>query len=225
MKFVTITNHRTGSSFFQRCLDSHPEIIARQEDLRDIGKFPANILRGRLNEMYELGEKRVEAVGFKLMYSHVRDWVMDYIKANDVKVIHFLRRNILETAIWYPGHLKGDIEGGLGPRLKVRGKVEVKIDRVIKKLREIRENASKYAKIADFIAYYEDDLTDDGKATDKFENAKTRKKLLAFLGVEDRILKPNFYTGKSERGNAKDTIINYKELMDVIKKEGLNVVL
>ena len=63
MKFVTLTNYRSGSSFFMRCLDNHPNIKAVQEILR----------RGKdrnkkfLNDFFA-SESQHGIVGFKLMY-------------------------------------------------------------------------------------------------------------------------------------------------------------
>lgn len=216
MKFVTITTHRSGSSFFQRCLDSHPRITARQEDMRNIEKLGDKFSKV-LDDIY--AHSRADyAVGFKLMYSHARPEIWEYFKKNNVKKIQFIRRNILETALFHPKHIQGNVSGGLGPRLIVEGKVKCNPEKIVKYMHRVYEDIQSHKKYADFTVYYEDDLTDGGKPIDHFYNKDTRDELLRFLGVKDRPLYPQYYTRRSKRGEAEDIVENYDELMDYIRK-------
>lgn len=221
MKFVTLTNHRSGSSFFQRCLSSHPKIHARQEDIRKkhtkTGEF--------LSSVFSPLARRHNHVGIKVMYSHLNDDVWNYIRypANEIKIIQLVRRDLLETALFYPHNIEGDIQGGLGPPLIIKGKVEAKIPNVIQTMKDINAWIEEYAPHADYTIYYEDDLTDSGLGVAEFYNKETRKDLLEnFFGVEDRALVDLEHNQKKNKRPPREEIVtNYDELMQEIERQNI----
>lgn len=219
MKFITLTTHRSGSSPFQRMLNSHPDIIARQEDLRTIledkdkcWSFMDTLYAGTM------GFKK--AIGYKAMYSHMRPHIMEYIKNNDVKIIQVIRRDILETVIWYPWcRISGNVEGGMGPPMKVKTKVKVDPKRVRNECMRIKDEIDFYKEYADFVIYYEDDIA-RGKDVRDFANIKKKKDLLKFMGVRFVELKvdPKANT-KNKRKKTSELITNYDEVLKEISKE------
>lgn len=118
-KFIILGTERTGSNFLRGILNSHSRIIAFGEIFRrfnEIGwdldfypkskkllkllqKDPVRFLDSKLFGLYP---KSMQAVGFKIFYSHAHEneWksVWDYLKSLEgLKVIHLKRRNILRT--------------------------------------------------------------------------------------------------------------------------------
>lgn len=137
-KFVTLSNQRSGSSWFQRMLQSHPEIWARQEDLasyqdRGIG------VESFLDTLYA-SHPEVKAFGFKIQYSHITKEVVDYIKSRELKVIQLIRNDLLATTVWFD-------------RVVQDNKVDVAF--VKDYIKKLRANINKYRKLADYTVYYE----------------------------------------------------------------------
>jgi len=212
MKFVVLTNHRSGSSFFMRCLNSHPDIEARQEDLRlkstRNSKFLDELYSGKNN------------FGFKCMYSHINDDVIDYFKNNDIKIIQLIRRDMLETVLWYNDNFD-NVKGGLGVPIELpEEKVKVRKQRVLTKLNKLKQNIDKYKLMADFVVYYEDDLT-GGKNAQEFYNKVTEFKLCEFIGVAPRTLKDiETHQQKDTRPPSSEIISNYNSLIHMIRNYG-----
>ena len=224
MKFVTLTNHRSGSSLFQRFLHSHPNIIARQEDLRNVDRVGYGVSLRKLDQIYATVNEQRKAVGFKLMYTHIFPGLIEWLKVNDVKFIHLIRRDILETALWYRKHFNGEASGGLGPRLVVEGKVEAIIPEVIKQMKDIYENINKYRSLADFTVYYEDFTNNEDVQV--FYNKEVQKELLDFLGVEHNNLSVYEQDNKKNiRPPSNEVVSNWNELMDAVEKSGIPPVL
>lgn len=217
MKFITLSNQRSGSSFFQRLLNSHPDILARQEDLRKIREEKRVV---EIMDSIYGREKDFTAVGFKVQYNQVRDGLMQYLIANDVKIIHLIRRNFLETALWFRDHFIGKKEGGLGMGIKVPGPVEVKIESVTKYLRWLEENTKKYKDMADLTVYYEAMTGDED--TREYKDKEVRAEVLKFLGVVDRNLFVDVReNNKPKRQPSKELVKNWEDLMEAIKRENL----
>jgi len=85
MIFVCLSGKRTGSTFLERCLASHPDIDAHGElfTLKD----------AKRNENF-LFWKTDKAVTFKLMYNQCQKLeLMPLIKENNLPVIHLIRRS------------------------------------------------------------------------------------------------------------------------------------
>jgi len=223
MKFVTLSSHRSGSSLFQRLLNSHPDILARQEDLRDQDRHSRQVMLERLDGIYA-NDGKYKAVGFKLQYSHVRPWILDYIKRKDIKAIHLIRKSMLDTVFWYRGNYTGKTIGGFGSPLLVPEGSEIvaNIDNVIASLRWIRKEIKKYEKITDFRVYYES-FTAGGINVSRFANNDLRKKLLNFLSVEDRELTTD--QKKAQRKPLKELVVNYEKMLSEIKRRGVKIYL
>lgn len=224
-RFITLTNHRSGSSHFLRLLDSHPKIRARQELLR---KKEART-KDFLDDLFYSSRIAHKIFGFKLMYTHVspeveefmREYKCSHEKCDDVKVIQLIRRDLLETALWYRAHFEGEAEGGMGPRLVVNSPVTAKIPSVIHQMKETKANIDKYRPLADFTVYYDDFTTPDG--TQEFRDKVVRRELLEFLGAEDY----NLYSEaniKNIRPHSSEIVTNWEELVAAVKSAGLEKV-
>jgi LPS sulfotransferase NodH len=126
MPFILLATQRTGSSWVQEMLDSHPALKVYSElflpDARGIPlwepsdfEFAASFVEGRarppaivtrrywtvvyLRRLFGQDDDRI--VGFKYMYDQVRHSpeVLAYAAAARVPVVHLIRRNLLDTVI------------------------------------------------------------------------------------------------------------------------------
>lgn len=117
-KFVVLSTQRSGSAFLVTSLSSHPKIYCYREIFLPTNRDPetyrtyrtaflsrhlANLfwrkklINKYLAELYAAHEN-MDALGFKFMYSQVRQFppVVDWIKTNKVKVVHLIRTNLLK---------------------------------------------------------------------------------------------------------------------------------
>ena len=157
-------------------------------------------------------DKNIQAIGFKLIYSQLEAFpqVKDYIKKNNIKVIHCIRRNSLKTII--------SLETAKARRkfatrepletIPITLKCDNLIDRLnkmstlIKNYSEIRSHTNSYYEI-----FYEDLISN--KETES-------RKLLDFLGISDyRILTTDLL--KMNPDSIEDIVDNYEELKDTLQ--------
>ena len=217
MNFVVLSSQRSGSSFFCRCLDSHPNLDCRQELLRqESDRSPA---------VLELLYSDKQNFGFNIQYDQLTDACWKWLKAH-VSIIQLIRRNILETVLWWPSHFeegdKGLIWGGGGPPLVVdTDSLTVIPEKVVAKVDELNKQIDYYAPYTNFHVFYEDDLT-AGSDTTEFVNTDTRKSMLDWFGVHDRKL---YDAEKNQRKNRRGATIslvrNYDELMKALEGKRL----
>jgi len=221
VNYITISSHRSGSSVFQRYLDKHDKVIGRQEDLRIDWAKGKNVdrdaLYALLNNIYQ-SNHAYTAVGFKAQYSHLTPQLEEYIKREDIKVIHLIRNNILDTVFWYPGNYRGKTEGGFGPDLKLVSKtVEGKIPEICAAIKWMNMFIDEWEEKADFTVTY-NQMTNNINAK-KFYDEDKRKELWKFLNVKDS--NHDLPQSKAERPNLKSCCVNYDEIIKELNKKGL----
>lgn len=225
MRFVTLTNFRSGSSVFQRMLDSHPNILARQEDLRSQGNWGEEKTKRFLEELYNKEGKGHQhyCVGFKMIYAHIRPWTIKFLQDRNVKFIQLIRRDLLETALWMPGNFNGGDGGlGMGVHLEEGEKARVNIEKVVDYVTYLRQQIEEHRSIADFTIYYEDDIAGEHDVGE-FWNQRKRKELLEWMGVQDRPLFANRRKNtKSRRPKSEECVANYQEVIIQLKKKHIN---
>jgi LPS sulfotransferase NodH len=100
-KFIVLSRSRTGSNLLLSLLNSHPEIIAEHEILAELDGRDA---RKVVAKAYGKQPYYVKAKGFKVFYYHplggeAPEVWDDLVAAQDIKVIHLKRRNILRTLV------------------------------------------------------------------------------------------------------------------------------
>ncbi len=117
--FVILATQRTGSSWVGQMLGSHPAVGMSFELFEPRGTREqyfeehfrrraahhnalnrARLCFGFLNELFA-SRPELDAVGFKLMYSHVKTnpAVVAYIALHRVRVIHLVRSNLLDILV------------------------------------------------------------------------------------------------------------------------------
>jgi len=101
VKFIVISRSRTGSTLLINLLNSHPNICAEGEVFKFMNGDSQN---KRWSEFFSKKNKTSKAVGFKLFYYHPIDsndnsvWD-EIVKNTDVKIIHLVRNQMLETYV------------------------------------------------------------------------------------------------------------------------------
>ncbi|MDZ7752522.1 MAG: sulfotransferase [Gammaproteobacteria bacterium] len=121
-RFIILSRSRSGTNFLRGLLNSHPAIRCFSEvfgapdsvkwgmdDLPDHVSHHTRQMKNRPDRFVETKvygpvPSRIQAVGFKIFYyhaaeaptQHIWDWLHHH---SEIKVIHMMRRNLLDTAI------------------------------------------------------------------------------------------------------------------------------
>lgn len=228
---------RSGSNLVGGALAEHPQIRYAAEELgreakdREIGWASHNPMawphpRG---EGYQTGEdgakfletrifsrepwRKIRSFGFKIFYNHAQfdefsKTAWDYIRSNDVHIIHIVRRNILDTLIsrevatrtqqWY--RLAGDPSPVAPPPFALDPQY---CSRFFDQIVEWRDAANKmFANHKVLKVDYENDLCMN------FSN--TMMRLYDFLGVMNWYSRPRLV--KQQGVPASQQLSNFKEL-------------
>ena len=121
IRFVVLSRQRSGSAFLATSLASHPDIdcyreifLPKNSDADAYRAYRSATLARKLDYMVRRQESvngylvdmyaartDVSVLGFKFMYSQAKKYpqVVEWIKANDVKVIHLIRSNTLKMMV------------------------------------------------------------------------------------------------------------------------------
>ncbi|MEM9388292.1 MAG: sulfotransferase [Pseudomonadota bacterium] len=126
LRFVVVGTQRSGTTYLRQCLDSHPQVDCRGElfarsygksdgyhayrsssALRQLGHYAwrGAQVASFMNATLGRAEMGVEAIGFKLMRSHVRRVPYEYsmllpqLRRRGYRVIHVIRKNLLRVLV------------------------------------------------------------------------------------------------------------------------------
>jgi LPS sulfotransferase NodH len=102
--FVILCEPRSGSTLLHTYLNSHTQVLSYGEVLRMVlekGKKSNNVVSDKVFKPYG---RQIKAVGLKLFYEYVdhpdyRDSFSQIVQRKDVKVIHLVRKNLLELYV------------------------------------------------------------------------------------------------------------------------------
>lgn len=86
MRFCILTNQYSGVDTLLRFLESHGSIVLKGEVFKKISTEKNHDL---LDSLF-VDEKEDNAVGFVLMYNQAQDWMIEYCKGNNVKIIQYV---------------------------------------------------------------------------------------------------------------------------------------
>ena len=234
-QFVILTTQRSGSTFLVRALDSHSEIrcygelfinhsgnINKEDDYRYFHYMREKWYRRFLVPLASrshikrfLDEKLkansgLKTVGFKLMYNQCNGALFDWIKANDVSVVHLIRENILESLV--STEIRRRTNVAHSNSVVEVSPFEIDVNMISRQLSKRHKQIQKYRnKLGDYRNLIEvsyDDYFSNRKKND-FE-------ILSFLGVDpacaiDSDLK------KINMHKLHDILINYDELVMSLK--------
>lgn len=102
--FALLCEPRSGSTLLHTYLNSHPQVLSYGEVLRmelEKGNRSNNIVS---DIIFKPHAPQIKAVGLKLFYEYVdhpdyRDSFSQIVERKDVKVIHLVRKNLLELYV------------------------------------------------------------------------------------------------------------------------------
>lgn len=200
MNVIQFQDKRTGSTFLQRCLNSHPQITAYDElfvvsyknnDILKSGLRPFKwkqdndkkngwSLQKYLNWVFAKNKN----TSIKVMYNQEKRWgILPYIMENDIPVIHLIRKNHFKkvvskaTAPWTDTFHIDEYQKRFKPKNIIKTIKESKAEDA-RYSRKLRSTLSKY-----IIIYYEDMFGEnDGKVT--YLNDAYCRSICKFFGVD-----------------------------------------
>jgi hypothetical protein len=205
-KFVIISRSRVGSNLLMTYLNNHPNIICDGEIIREAKIKGKNILE-RAKKCWDLDK----VSGFKLFYYHTKgknkEELYNYIKENNIKVIHLKRKNKLRTVIssniamkhgWHRIKSKKDLLS-----LEER-RFNVSVDSLLKEIKKTEEMEKEHDKIFPngLEVFYE-------------EMNEIMPNVFNFLGVKNVPLKTDMIRQNPEK--LSDIIINYDEVKKALE--------
>lgn len=197
LKFVLVSNKRTGSTFLQEAIDSHPDIRCLDEMFMIRAK---NVEERSGIKIYRKMEKEKkfscrqyiewlgtlhDNIGFRIVYPQLDYWrkVSDRIVLEDIPVIHLIRSNYFEQSMsWFTKNIPNKKEGMYIDPVQLKERIE-KISFETDYYRRLFQNNSKYIEV-----FYEDMI---GKRKGKKVNIKQkgafniRSKQKSFVSKKD----------------------------------------
>jgi LPS sulfotransferase NodH len=234
-KFVILSAARSGSCYLNGFLRSHGNILCRAEIFHPNYKGPncgvhfynyyvRSSLKNRIIHslspwqslkffMKESFKKDThKASGFKLLYFQAEhnQLIFKYLKQNDFRIIHLLRKNILRRYLSLEIAKKNNIWVQFDGDTVKKSKIKVECSKIIEELNKTKEEQAYYSKQAkDFVflkCEYENLCRDTKKELQKIQD---------FLKVPKRDLKPQ--SVKQNSFSINEIANNYEELKSTLK--------
>jgi LPS sulfotransferase NodH len=225
VRFLIVSEERTGSTFLEMLLNSHEQIICRGEILNPSEEIRRTAMPLSLSvlgaeddaseyldgSLYGQVPDHVRAVGFRLMYSHARTGGWEnarrrIVDDREIRVIHLTREDLLARYLSYRLALRDGrwIATDEAPQ-PVSDTIHLDVEDCVKSFVESEVNQE--AADREFSSHPMYDLTYEKLTTD-FE-AESRR-VLEFLGVEYR---PLFSPTRRQQTRSKREVIeNFDEL-------------
>ena len=221
VRFVIVCRSRVGSNMLSSYLNSHPGIVVKDEifsfrRMQEPGSLaaaqPVEYLE---REAFSAYPPKIEAVGFKLFYTHGRQKnaegvsIWDHLLADRrIKIIHLVRQNILRS------HLSEAIafrtskwtQSGQINAVKTEDKRETldfdKCRDDFERTERWQQNANRFFSGHDMLDVSYEDLSADP--------APVLSRIQSFLGVQPRNL--SSFHSKQNPEQLSELIANYAEL-------------
>jgi len=229
IKAVQIQDKRVGSSFLQRAMDSHPDILSLDElfittyndpDRKKSGIKPWKIMydekKWMMGEYINWIYKHSNNVIFKIMYNQCEKLDMvDYLVASrNANIIHLMRRNHAERVI---SQIK---EQGEDVALKISDyELILLIEKSIKDQNEFRRRLSNtYGK---YLELWYEDIVGKREKIDGISHTYIRKdvnKLICdFFGIDDI---PMYTKSGKKDSSTRKKILSRPSLVEEFKRRG-----
>lgn len=230
VKAIVIAHTRSGGTWLNHCLSSHPQIFwPRGEPFHPGMEYYRAFPDARQNQILTLIHRacHYHAAGCKITYKQVWPGLSEYIRQNDVRIIHLMRENLLRVIV--SQIITGRVEAQLTADRKAHSFQEAKAyppklprlgpGDIIRRMTELaqaiekqREWIAKTGADALYLTYT--DIVGEAGEANLFMPRGISHILCNFLDVEERIL-----TGRLRRVNPyrlQDMIPNWDELKQAI---------
>lgn len=164
-----------------------------------------------LRDYWRTLPNEVKAQGFKLSYNHVEKYptIAAWVREHDVRVIHFIRNNVLKTALSLETAKRRGLYHSSQEVEPV--KVQLKPRKLMRNLKRRTRLIEKYRGIFRDKPYLE--ISYESFVAD--QNAETRR-VLQFLGI-DEFMSLESDLKKLNPDSLEDIIANYAEVVRVLK--------
>jgi LPS sulfotransferase NodH len=237
INFVIISTQRSGSTLLRTSLDSHPQIRClgevflptyKQEHsyyeyLKSKGTSKTSAFLRKSALVYEhldhlYGGYTTNAAGFKVMYDQIGDhrygfpMVLRYIRGNDVRVIHLVRENSLNTCI--SKQFARATRTYHTDDSSAQTAMAIDIPKLIREIRSVEKGKSRWRAILDGDRCLElsyEDFVDNKQAASR--------RLLDFLEVDSSV-QLNSPLKKVLTAPLTESVLNYTELKSALTESG-----
>lgn len=231
IKFVVLSRQRSGSTLLVRSLSSHPQIqchgeifLAKNTRLPTYEAYRTASLKRRLAhpffkkwliynflaEVYTSAAADIEALGFKLMYGQAREFwpVKNWIKDDDVRVIHLIRTNMLKTILSSKTSKVRQVAHSTKPVAPIKVHLDpVEIKMLLNKMtKQLEVNRRLFADHPHLEITYEGFVANRDQETDR---------MLDFLGIESFTPLTSDLV-KLSSDSLEDLIENYDEIAQTL---------
>lgn len=234
-KFVVLTTNRSGSTWLMSLLNSLPHVTAQGElflpRLRNPERrWDSDFARPRfvetkfeglafrpfsvflyLNDLYSFAG----VIGFKLMYAQLGLYpeILGYLIWHGVRVVHLVRRNLLDVVLSYAVKAKlGQAHLLSGQSLPDDLRVELDTKNLLKRLEWLRKQQNlarfllRWCRLHHLEVVYEDLLNDQNHF----------RLILDFLSINSEIYTPHSALVKIRQQGHRETIKNYEQVKEVL---------
>lgn len=239
-KFILLAERRSGTSLMIDCLNNHPKIFCgkrvfgqefkvKNPDknnhsgdyfLYRSGSIKRNLLhylnkKSSINNFLEkhfFKKNDLETIGFRFIYNNVSSYpeVVNWIKKNNIKVIHLVRENLLKT---YVSTLTAKLHKMHHPRKGekiITKSVKLDVSNLLKELERRKNEIELNRKIFSCNPYLEI------KYEDFVKNRQDESyKILNFLGSES-IMTLDSDLVKINPSRLSDVVSNYSEVKKIL---------
>jgi LPS sulfotransferase NodH len=233
---IILTTQRTGSTFLEDCLTTHPEIFCEGEilmagmtirvphlihDSRQLAKLYRFIVGGAWNpthlmtRFFSSGDKPVRI--FKAMYNHLAvPCTLRYLQRDEaIRVLHLRRHNVLKQYVSKLLLSKPRVKAWQPHATKPVPVVRTHVDpeKALENMRKTRAQYEHFERI--FASHprlalvYESMIADGALSTD------VQQRICAFLGVSYHAMHSPLIKINPDR--LQEMVINYEELARAVK--------
>lgn len=229
-KFVVLTSPRSGSNFLMSQICSHKQahifgelfnptnVLAAYYGWpfplykKENKSFFMNYRNDKPIEfldkyIYRKYDKRIKVVGFKLFYDHrSNEEVWDYLLSNNIKIIHLIRTNFLDSYVSLLIAQKNSIWKST-KKINKNIIVNVDVEKMLRYFRSIEDNImenTRFFKNSDILEVSYDDLFTE----------KTIKDVLDFLNLEFQNLQSDYI--KQNSPEISEKIENFEEVKEAL---------
>lgn len=226
---ILLTSPRSGSEMLIYALNTHPLIRAESELIGDYIRRHGDVPKLPLLQMF-YDEQRLlkddRTYMFKAMYDDLDRACWNWIKENNIKVIHLVRDDQLRRVVSHEFMRRMKEIGRKSAKAFEKipaAQLEVDVNWILNNLREnIKEvelHREKIKSLPFIEVHYTEMVSEEGKEIEELPEALVVK-IIKFLGIDYPQLKTALK--KQNPKNLKEMIINYEKLIFELKKNGLD---
>jgi len=234
LKFCILTTQRSGSTWLNDLLNSHqhirsfnePFLISKYQPFWEIEGFPnfslfKSMERGarpwvtfQYLKAMNLYSNAFDAVGFKLMYNQLLMFpeIMLKMIKDRYRIVHLIRQNALDLCISYQKARK--LQKCHTTETLPKFSVNLDAGSIVRKLNKIQNKVILARTLLSLSGLEVIEIDYEALVS---RHVKTILDILEFIKVRDAPIELTSHYKKISRGNYKEKIENYDEIVEVLK--------